>query len=76
MRFFLPIGNINKIELYMVDIKVHIYSHLVFYFGNFNILKSVLCIKQLAIGQLIILNKSVIIKKRSLVIITSSIKAN
>lgn len=50
MRYFLLIININKINLYIVDIKIYIiylkmhfiYSYLISYFDNFNILKKVL----------------------------------
>lgn len=57
MRYFLLIININKINLYIVDIKIYIiylkmhfiYSYLISYFDNFNILKKVLFIKKLII---------------------------
>lgn len=50
MRYFLLINNIDKIDLYMIDIKKHIYLYLILYFGYFNILKSVLYIEKLAIS--------------------------
>lgn len=61
IRNFLLISNINKINLCIIGIKIHIYPYVIFHLSNFNILKSVLYTEQLAISQLIILNKSVII---------------
>ena len=68
IRCFLPTNNINKIDLCITGIKIYFY-----YFApyicqkHFNILKSVLCVEMSTIGQIIILNKSVISQKRSLV---------
>ncbi len=42
----------------------------------FNALRSVLCAEQLAVGQLITLNKSGIIRKSSLVTVTPSIRTD
>lgn len=61
MRYILPTGGINKIDLYMVSIKIYLYLYLIFHLDHFNTLRSVLCLKQLAISQLTTLNKDVII---------------
>lgn len=50
MRYFLQTSNINEIDLYIVDIKVHLHLYLIFYLGHFNILKSVIYMKQLAVS--------------------------
>ena len=86
---FLPIANIDKINLCVVGIEEHLihpriylsyFIHLYFivYLGqkHFNISKSVLYIKKLAVGLLIIPNRSIIIGKKSLAIVTPSIKLN
>lgn len=76
MKCFLPTGGIDKMDLCMVGIKVHLYPHLIFYFGYFNALRNVLYMKSLAISQLTIFIKSVIIYKRSLVIVILSKKTD
>lgn len=60
----------------MVYIKIYIYPHLIFYFKqkSFNLLKNFLFEEILAINQLIIIKKNVIIWKKSLAIVTLSIK--
>lgn len=75
MRYFLSIGNIDKIDLCVASIEVH-FHHLALYIGQkyFNILKSVLRIEKSAIGQVITLNKSVMSQKRSLVTVILSLK--
>lgn len=62
IRCSLLTGNINKIDLYMASIKVHLY-HFALYIGQkyLNVLKSTLYVKKLVVGQVIIFNKSVII---------------
>lgn len=87
IRCFLFIANIDKINIYKVGIEENFiylgvyFTHLVhFYFifylrqRYFNIPKSVLYMKNLAISPLITLNKNVITRKKSLVFIISSIK--
>lgn len=71
MTYLLSTGSINGMNLYVIDIKVYFYSYLIFYlsYEYFNILKNVSFIKKLDVGQLITLNKSVIIWKKSLAII-------
>lgn len=44
-KMFLLTSDINKIDLYMVNIEVYLYLYLVFDLGYFNILKSVLFVK-------------------------------
>lgn len=51
MKYFSPIGNINGIDLYIVSIEVHFYLSLVSYLGQSNILKSVSCVKKLAVDK-------------------------
>lgn len=62
IKYFLLISNINKIDLYVAGIKIYFY-YFAFHISqkHFNILKSILCIKNLIINQIIIFNKSVII---------------
>lgn len=75
MRSFLSTGNINKIDLYMVGIEVYLhYSTSYINQKHFNILKSASCVEKLIVGQVITLNKSVMIRKKSLVTVTPSIK--
>lgn len=50
IRYFLPNGSIDKINLCIVGIKVHLYSYLISCLGHFNTLRSILCMEQLAIG--------------------------
>lgn len=58
--FFLT-GDIDKIDLCVVGIEVHLYLYLVFYLSQFSRLKSIVFTEQLAIGQQITFDKSVII---------------
>lgn len=60
-RYFLPTDNIDKINIYVVDIEVYFHLFPISHLGHFNILKSILYIEQLVFSQLIILHKSVII---------------
>lgn len=89
IRFSSPIANINKIDLYVIDIKIHsirskmhliyiVYLHLVFYLSkrHFNALRNILYMRKLAVSLLITANKSVMTRKRNLVTITPSIKFN
>lgn len=75
IRCFLPVSNINKIGLYMANIKIYLY-YLIFYIEQkyFNVPKSARCIKKLVVSQVIILNKNVMIQKRSLIIIILNIR--
>lgn len=72
MRYFLPIANIDKIDLHMANIKkplihskiyfiylVYLYFVLHFYQGQFNIWKHMKYMKKTAVGLLITLNRSV-----------------
>lgn len=58
MRCSLLIGNIDGIDLYIANIKVHFYPPSVSHLGQFNVLKSVLYIEKLAVAQQIILNRN------------------
>lgn len=73
MKYFLPISNINKINQYMANIKVHL-PIIVLYLGRFNALKSVLSMEKSAAGQQIIFNKSMMSQKRSLVTVTLTLR--
>lgn len=75
MRYFLLTGNINKIDLYIVGIKIYLY-YLIFHISQkyFNILKNALYIKKLIISQIIIFNRNMIISNKSLVTAISIIK--
>lgn len=77
IKYFLPIVNINKIDIYVIGIKKHficpkvyfiylIQSHFIPHLGQryFNILKIILYIKKWAISLLIILNRSVMTQKK------------
>lgn len=72
-RCFLSTGSINGIDLYMAGIKMHFYPPPISYLDQSNILKSVLYMEKSAIGQQIIPSKSMITRKRSLMIIIPSI---
>lgn len=52
IRYFLLIANINKMTLFTASIKMHFFYYLAFFIGQkyFNILKSVLYIKNLAVS--------------------------
>lgn len=89
MRCFSPIANIDKIDLYVVDIKIYlirpkmhlihlVHLYLIFSLSQrqFNVPKSVLYMRKLAVSLLIIVNKSVMTRKKSLVTVTPSIKFN
>lgn len=73
IRCFLPTGNINKIDLCMASIEVHLFI-IILYLGYFYAISNVFCAKKLAIGQQIIFNSSIITQKRNLVIVTPSIR--
>lgn len=77
MRYFLSTNNINKINLYLASIEIHFY-HFAFHIDKeyFNISKSVLYIKKLVIDEVITLNKSIIIWKKSLMTTIPSLKYN
>lgn len=51
MKRFLLTGNIDKIDLYIISIKIYLHLYLVFYLDHFNILKSDLFVEQLAVSQ-------------------------
>lgn len=63
IKHFLSIANIDKIDLYMAGIEVQIYHYLVSHISkrHLNVLRNILYIQKSAIGQLVILNKSIII---------------
>lgn len=73
-RYFLLTDSINGINLYVSDIEIHLYPPPIFYLVMSNTLKSVLCMERSAVDQWIILSKSVMTWKRSLIIVTSSIR--
>lgn len=58
-RYFLLIGNIDGIDLCMAGIEVHPYFYPVSYFGQFNILKTVLYMEKSDVGQQTIFSKNV-----------------
>lgn len=74
MRCFLLIGNINKIDLCMANIEENFHLLLASHFSQSNIPKSALCLEKSTVGQQIILNRSIITRKKSLLIITPSIR--
>ena len=74
IRYSSPIANIDEIDLYVVNIKIHLICpkmylihlvnfYLIFYFGqgHFNIPRSVLYMRKLALNLLITASKSVTI---------------
>lgn len=76
MKFFLPNASINGIDLCMAGIVVQIHHYLVFHIGqgHLNASRSVLYVEKSAVGQLIILNKSIITQKRSLLTVILTIR--
>ena len=62
MKCFLSTSNIDEIDLCVAGIEVHLY-HLTPHIGreHFNVLKSALCMEKLVVGQVITLNKNVMI---------------
>ncbi len=64
MRCFSPIGNIDGIDLCVAGIEVHPHLSLVSHLGQSNTPKSVLYVKKSAVGQQIILIKSVTNQKK------------
>ena len=76
MRCSLSTGIINGIDSCAAGIEMHFYPHLAFYLREeyINVLKSVLSMEKLAVGQQITLSRSVMTRKRSLVTITSTIR--
>ena len=77
MRCSLLTANIDEIGLCVANLEVH-FHHLVPHIGpkHFNVQKSVLYTEKSVVGQVIILNKSEITRKRSLVIATPNIRHN
>ena len=75
MRCFLPTGNIDGIDLCVAGIEVHLH-HFTSHIGweHFNVLRNTLCVEKLVVGQVITLNKNVMIRKRSSVIATPNIR--
>lgn len=75
MRYFLLTGNIDRIDLCMTSIEIYLYD-IIPYIGRkyFNVLKSTLCIEKLFVSQVIILNKNMMIWKKSLAFVTSTIR--
>lgn len=63
IRYFLLTTNINRIDLCVASIEMHIYYHFVFHIGqkHLNALRSILYLEKSAIGQLITLNNSMMI---------------
>ena len=59
IRCSLPIGNIDRIDLYIATIKVQL-CPLIFYLVHLMALKNVFYIEQLAVNKQIILSRSVI----------------
>ena len=58
MRYFLLTYSINEINLCMAGIELHPHPFLVSRLGQFNILKSVLYVKNSAVGKQIILSRN------------------
>lgn len=77
MIYFLLTNTINKISLYIVDIKMHFY-YFIFYISQkyFIVLKNILYMKKSASNQVITLNISVMTLKKSLVIAIPNIRFN
>ena len=75
MRCFLPANNINKIDLCVAGIEIHLH-HLVAHISqkDFNALKNVLYIERSAVSQVLIFNKSVMNQNKSLVITILSLR--
>lgn len=63
MRCSLPTANIDKINLCVANIEMHFHYHFIPYIGQdyFNLLRNVLFIEKSAVGQLIIVNKNMMI---------------
>ena len=74
IRCFSLISNIDSIDLYVANIEVYLHLLPISHLGQSNILKSVLYMEKSAIGQQIILSRSIITQKRNLVTVTPSIK--
>lgn len=64
MRFFLSIGIIDKIDLFMANIKEQLFTFILC-LGYFIVLKNILYIKKSVANQQIIFNKNIIILKKS-----------
>ena len=75
MRCYLPTANIDEIGLCAADLEVHLH-HLVPHIGlkHFNARRSVLYAKKSVVSQVIILNKSEMTRKKSLVTTTLNIR--
>lgn len=59
MKYFLPTGSIDRIDLCVTSIEVHPHPPPIFHFVQSNTLKSVLSIEKLAVGQQIIFSRSI-----------------
>lgn len=77
IRYFLSTSSIDGINFYAVGIKIYFYFYLIFYLEKkyINILKNVLFIEKLAISWEIKLSGSMIIWKKSLLIIILIIRS-
>lgn len=77
MRYFLLTGSKDRINLFVVGIKIYLH-HLTLHIGqeHFNTLKNSLYMESLVVDQVITLNKSVMTQKRSLVTAIPNIKYN
>lgn len=78
IRYFLSINNIDKINLCKTSINIYFYYYLIININHkyFNILKSILYIKNLAISIVTIFIKSIIIPKKNLMIAIPSLRYN
>lgn len=72
-RCFLSTSGIERINLYIASINMYFYFPLVSFLDQSNILKSVLYIEKSTISQQIIFSRRIIIWKKSLIIVISSI---
>lgn len=75
IKSFFLIINTDKISLYKTDIRILFY-YIIFYVSSkiFNILENIFYIENFIFNKVIISNKSVIIEKKRLIIVTLNIK--
>ena len=73
-RYSLPTGSIDGIDLCVAGIKVHPHLSPIFHLGQSIIPKSVLCVEKSAVGQQIILSRTVTNQRESLMIVILSIR--
>lgn len=74
MRCFLSTSNINKMDLYVISIKLYPYLFLVSHLGLSNILKNISYIEKSVISLQIILSKNIRNRKKRFVTVMPSIK--